>query len=177
MRKSLWIIVAFTVCTVLTGTLSVAQDLDGSTVTGTLYNPDLSTILGGPTTATVGASTPTFPNGSILGDTAFQINITSDQLIYDPLANVTYGTGTFNGFVFDFSNAPTIVGVTVDSGSSFAPTGVSFSADSISLNLSGDTVTTSSTLILDISSTPEPATSGLMLTGIGLLGLLLMRRR
>ncbi len=137
-----------------------ASTLDGSSDTATLYNPNLNTILGGPTTATVGTSTPTFPNGSILGNTAFQINITSDQIFYDPLANVTYANGTFNGFVFDFSNTPTILGVTLDSGSTFVPTAIAFTSDSVSLNLSGNAVNTNSTAILDVqlqpNATPEP---------------------
>src|SRR5262249_38790852 len=106
------------------GTGDVSHGLTGSTVTATLYNPDLATILGGPATAVVGASDPTFPNGSILGNTAFQIDITRDQIIYNPLANVMYGNVTFNGFVFRFTNAPVILGVTLDPSSSFTPTSI-----------------------------------------------------
>jgi hypothetical protein len=39
-------------------------------------------------------------NGRILGNTAFQINFTDDQIIYNPLVDVTSGNGVFNGFVF-----------------------------------------------------------------------------
>jgi hypothetical protein len=131
-----------------------AAGLSGSTVTATLYNPDLQTILGGPATAVVGASKPTFPNGSILGNSAFQINITSNQIIYSPLANVTYGSGTFNGFVFVFAHAPTILGVTLDPASNFNPTNLSFMGNSVSMNLSADTVTTNSVAILDIQLAP-----------------------
>ena len=141
--------------------------------TATLYNPNLSTILGGPTTATVGSSTPTFPVGSILGNTAFEINIASDQIFYNPLANVTYGDELFNGFVFDFSDAPTILGVTLDSASTFIPTAISFTDESVSLNLSGDTVNTNSVAVLDVqlqaTATPEPATWMLLLP-LGLVG-------
>jgi hypothetical protein len=133
-------------------TVAVAQTatLVGSTVTTTLYNPNLNTVLGGPTTATVGASSPTYPVGAIEGNTSFQINITSHQILYSPLANVTYGNGTFNGFVFIFSNAPTIVGVTLDAASTFTPAAISYTANSISLNLSGNTVNTNSAAILDV---------------------------
>jgi len=151
--------------------------LDGSTVTATLYNPNLSTILGGPTTATVGASTPTFPNGSILGNTPFQINITGDQIFYDPLADVTYGNGVFNGFVFVFSNAPTILDVTLDSASTFVPTAISFTADSVSLNLSDNTVNTNSVAILDVQLVPEPSSGVLMILPIGLVGVAYAWRR
>lgn len=131
-----------------------AATLDGgqsrTTVTATLYNPDLQTILGGPATAVVGASNPTFPNGSILGNTAFEINVTSSQIVYRPLANVNYSGGTFNGFVFVFANAPTILGVTLDPASNFTPTKISFTGSSVSLNLSGNSVTTDSVAILDL---------------------------
>ena len=131
-----------------------AFGLNGSTVTATLYNPDLQTILGGPATAVVGASTPTFPNGSILGNSAFEINITGNQIIYSPLANVTYGNGTFNGFVFVFANAPTILGVALDPASNFNPTNISFTGNSVSMNLSANTVATNSVAILDLQLAP-----------------------
>ena len=128
--------------------------LSGSTVTATLYNPDLQTVLGGPATAVVGASSPTFSNGQIVGNTAFEVNVTSDQITYKPLANVTYGNGTFNGFVFVFANAPTIVGVTLDPSSSFNPTDISFTGTSVSMNLSANTVTTDSVAVLDLQLAP-----------------------
>lgn len=131
-----------------------AAGLRGSTVTGTLYNPNLQTILGGPATAVVGASTPTFPNGTIVGNTAFEINVTTNQITYKPLANVGYGGGAFNGFVFVFTNAPTILGVTLDPASNFKPTSISFTGNSVSLNLSGNTVATDSVAILDVQLAP-----------------------
>ncbi|HTB60509.1 MAG TPA: hypothetical protein VLC06_21720 [Polyangia bacterium] len=128
--------------------------LSGSTVTATLYNPDLQTILGGPATTVVGVSSPTFPNGLIVGNSAFEINITSNQIIYNPLANLTYGGGTFNGFVFVFANAPTILGVTLDASSNFNPTNISFTGNSVSMNLSADTVATDSVATLDLQLAP-----------------------
>jgi hypothetical protein len=180
--KSLFRLAVVISCGLLIGAATAgASTLIGSTVTGTLYVPNLSTILGGPTTATVGASTPTFPNGSIVGNTAFQINITSDQIVYEPFANVTYGIEVFNGFVFDFTDAPTILGVTLDSASTFVPTALSFTADSVSLNLSGNNVNTNSLAILDVqlqaSATPEPATWTLLVSSFGLVGIAWMGRK
>jgi hypothetical protein len=123
-------------------------------VTATLYNPDLQTILGGPATAVVGASSPTFPNGTIVGNTAFEINVTSNQIIYNPLAIVTYGSGTFNGFVFVFASAPTILGVTLDPSSNFTPSSITFTGNSVSMNLTSDAVTTTSVAILDLQLAP-----------------------
>jgi len=162
------------------GSAAQAGSLIGSKVTGTLYNPDLQTILGGPTTAIVGASSPTFPNGSILGNSAFQINITSDQLVYSPLANVTYGGGTFNGFVFEFANAPLITSVTLDASSNFTPFAISFTGNSISLNLRTNTVNTSSVAVLDIQTlstpVPEPKAWLMALLGLTFIGGLARRR-
>ena len=167
---------------------SRADGLTGSTVTGTLNEGTLSdpfmTILGSKT-AVVGSSSPTFPAGSILGDSAFQIDITSDQIIYRPLQNVTYNNDPFNGFEFTFTGAPTILGVTLDAASNFTPTGFSFTGNSVTLNLSADTVNTSSVAILDLSlapsgpptGTPEPATWALMLISMGAIGAMARSRR
>lgn len=131
-----------------------AGGVSGSMVTATLYNPDLQTVLGGPATAVVGASNPTFPNGSIVGNSAFEINVTSNQIAYNPLTNVHYASATFNGFVFVFANAPTILGVTLDPASNFTPTDITFTGNSVSMNLSDDTVTTTSVAILDLQLAP-----------------------
>src|SRR5262245_44836670 len=71
----------------------------GSSVTATLYKPEIlpGDILGGPTTATVGSGVE-FPAGSIHGNTTFSIDLTSDEILYTPLTNVTYSNGPFNGF-------------------------------------------------------------------------------
>ena len=94
---------------------------------------------------------------------------------------MTYANGTFNGFVFDFSNAPTILGVTLDSASTFVPAAITFTADSVSLNLSGNTVNTNSTAILDVQlqpkATPEPATGTLMILTMALVGFAFTCRR
>jgi hypothetical protein len=129
--------------------------LTGSSVTATLFNPNLTTILGGPATAIVGP-TVEFPSGSIIGNSLFKIDITGDQIIYSPLSNVTYAAGAFNGFVFEFVGAPNIAGVTVDGTSTFAPTGLTFTDNSISMNLSGETVSNQSVSTLDSRLPPPP---------------------
>jgi len=171
--KLSWRAAAVVLCASLVCTVSLARadSLTGSTVTATLLVPGLL----GSATATIGAFNPTFPVGSIMGNTPFYINITSDQIFYYPNANATYGVSSFNGFVFNFSGAPKIVNVTLDAASTFTPTNITFTSNSISLNLSGDTVTTSSVLILDIRlqnsvETPEPSTA--LTLGTSLVGLL-----
>ena len=163
-----------------------AATLVGSTVTGTLYYPDLSTVYvgsTGPQTVPVGAGVE-FPAELLQGDTLFTIDITANQLIYRPLANVTYGGGVdFNGFVFDFSGAPTILGVSVNApGSNFNPVSLSFTGNSVTFDLQNLTVFSSSVLVLDFTLadtvvTPLPAALPLFATGLGALGLLGWRRK
>jgi hypothetical protein len=160
-------------CAFLGCAVANADVLTGSTVTSTLFFPDLTTVNAGPVTAVVGASTPTFPAGAFVAGRNFSINITGDQIVYNAGENVTYGTSPFNGFVFDFAGAPTILGVTVDAASTLIPTGVTFTGNSVSLNVSGESVTTNSVAILDIqlpsSQTPEPATLVLLLSTLGVV--------
>jgi len=180
MKRLFWTAAMVACATVLILPSASASSLIGSTVTGTLYTPDLNTILGGPTTAVVGASTPTFPVGSILGNTPFSINITGNQIFYYPATTVTYGVKPFNGFVFTFANAPTILGVSLDSASTFTPTGIWSTGNSVYLNLSGDSVRSTSVAVLDVQlqarPTPEPASWALMLSSVGLIRAVRFRR-
>ena len=166
-----------------------AASLFGSSVTGTLYYPDLQTILNvsTPVTTTVGAGVE-YPPGFLLGNTLFSIDITSNQLIYQPKENVTYdpataqGANGFNGFVFSFSGAPTIFGVSVDGSSNFNPVSFSFTANSLTFDLKGLTVNTQSNLVFDFTladvvATPLPAALPLFATGLAGLGWLARRRR
>jgi hypothetical protein len=152
----------------------------GSQVTATLYNPQIlpGDILGGPSTATVGPSVE-FPSGTINGNTNFSIDLTSDQINYTPLANVTYGNGPFNGFVFKFSGAPPITGVSLGGSSTFTPTAITFTSNSINLNLSGNTVTYGGLAQLNVTfaPVPEPAMWAMMVLGVAGLGAQLRRRR
>ena len=157
-----------------------ADGFIGATVTTTLFNPDIGDILGGPVVAIVGPGVE-YPAGSILGNSLFQIDITNDQIIYRPLQTVTYGSGPFNGFVFDFSGAPDILGVTLDGSSNFTPAGSSFTSNSFNLNLSGNAVTADSVAVYDFTlqdraAVPEPASWALMISGFGLAGAALRRR-
>lgn len=162
-----------------------AATLFGSDATGTLFWPNLATALGGPTTATIGAGLE-FPAESILGHTLFTVDITENQLIYRPLVNVTYGSGSgvnpYNGFVFDFAGAPTILNVTINGGSNFSPVSFGFTGNSMRFDLANVAVNQSSVLIFDFqleddAAVPEPMTWSLMLLGFVSIGLFTARRR
>jgi hypothetical protein len=101
-----------------------------------------------------------------------------------PLAGCT--AGEFSGYVFTFTGAPNITKVTVDSSSSsdFGPAlpgALAFTADSITVNVNGDTLAVGDKLILDVTTkgttpVPEPSTWALMLLGFAGLGFAGWRR-
>jgi len=159
-----------------------ASSLFGSSVTGTLFFPDLSTVLdvSTPVTTTVGAGVE-FPAGTLIGNTPFTIDITSDQLIYRPLETVTYATETappdsqpasFNGFVFSFVGAPIILGVSLDALSNFEPVSLTSTANSVTFDLKGVSVTRDSELAIDFALAPPAGVPG-PIAGAGLPGLIL----
>lgn len=173
------------------GTSSQAATLVGSSVTGTLYYPDLLTVYipsgGVPATkaATVSGAVE-FPAGYLIGDTLFTIDITSNQLIYQPNQDVSpYGNpaGTaFNGFVFSFVGAPTILGVGINALSNFNPVSLSFTSNSVTFDLKGLFVNPQSKLVIDLTladqtAVPLPAALPLFAVGLGALGFMGWRKR
>jgi hypothetical protein len=114
------------------------------------------------------------------------ITVTPDAI---EIAKNTYGSGTFseagfNGFAFqDLTNA-LIAGVTVDSSTSlsgFDSSRVTFTDDTIWVNLQGLTFVSGSSVMLDVSfadAVPEPAYYQLgALLAFGGLGALRLRKR
>jgi hypothetical protein len=159
----------------LAAPLPASAGLLGSTVIGTPLFPDISTIGGtghsaGPILVDAGIE---FPENLILysGD----IDITDNQILWIPTVSTTYLTSSFNGFELDFFGAPDITGVMLHPGSALAATSISFTADRVFLNFSGQTVVKGEAAIFDVNPVPEPVT--LALLGIGLAGLGFSRRR
>lgn len=149
-RRTLLICITTLLGAIDAGHALARTSLEGATVTGTLYFPNRSTILGGPTTAVIGPGI-TFPPGSIEGDSLFQINFTASQMVYQPLQNVTYAATKFNGFVFNFKHAPKFASVTIDPASTFKPKSYKLTRNSLTFDLSGVSVNTNSQLVLDIT--------------------------
>jgi len=117
-----------------------------------------------------------------VGDT--QITITNN------LAGQIGTPGDFTGFVFTFTGAPDITNVVAGGSADFQPVappagppaGLTFTADSITVNVSGDTLRVGDQLILDVTtgvtpppSVPEPRSLALLVSG--LIGLLAINRR
>ena len=176
------------------GTCAQAATLIGSTVTGSLYYPDLLTVyippgppVGVPATQTATVSNAVeFPAGYLIGDTLFTIDITSNQLIYQPNQFVPQyadpGASGFNGFVFSFVGAPTILAVGINALSNFNPVSLSFTSNSVTFDLRGLFVNPQSNLVIDLTLAdqtvvPLPAALPLFAAGLSAMGFMGWRRK
>ena len=169
---------------ILNGTCAAADSLYGTQVTVTADYPTLGNSISNSVTKTVGPGVE-YPSGTLI-DTAtgiFIIGVNVDvgmstiDLTYTQNAQAL--SGTFNGYVFDFSGA-TITGASLDPSSTFTPQqiGVGFTPSEVTVNGEGVFFTTTSHILVDLdavvtSSTPpptapEPQSYALMLSGLGL---------
>jgi hypothetical protein len=83
-----------------------------------------------------------------------EFDVAPTQVTETFLMNARLGKGTFNGPVYKFQGAPKIAKVTfnpLQSDPSVAPTGISFTDDSISVNDSGVNVTNGAKQVLDVT--------------------------
>ncbi len=154
-----------------------ADGLTGSQVTLTLADPTLSSPITNPLTATVGPGVE-FPTGSVVSNsptfTAYNpnIDISADSILLSYTINGSFNGASFNGFIFDFAGAPAITGVSLDPLSTLASSavGLGFTGDQITVNLQGDNVTPSTSILLDVdvapAATPEPRSFVLLATGL-----------
>lgn len=165
---------------------SVAATLTGDTVTSQYFFPNGGNLLG-TQNSTVGAGVEVSCPGAfgvcpigLLG--TYTVDFTSDTISFDQQIGYAdaYTSATFNGWVF--SSLDFGAGITNLSLFSYGITGLdmsrlSFTADTITLNLQGLSVEANNgwRLQLNPSAVPVPASGALLLAGLG--GLALMRRR
>jgi hypothetical protein len=129
-----------------------------------------------------------FPEGTFTSLTSglatipVSIDVGSNYIRLQYSAGGTADSGGFNGYVFNFANAPTITGVTLDPTSTYNPT-VTFNGNQVFLNEAGLTLTSTSMAMLDVTlannppPVPEPGTYAMLLAGLGLLGWTARRRQ
>jgi hypothetical protein len=149
----------------------------GSSVTGTLFYPDVVTVYSGPLgPLTVGAAVE-FPQFSLAASGS--LDVTDTQIIWNALASVAYGPGSFNGFRLVFSGV-TLTSIGLNGSSTMTP--VSFflvSNNEAWFDLAGISATTGQQVILDVTSSAGPAATpepySVLLTATG-MGALLLRR-
>jgi len=106
------------------------------------------------------------------------IDIEPAQIVIQWSGSGGFASGSFNGphFAFSGPSVPPITDVTVDSLSTLDPTSLSFTANSIDVNVAGEAFSPGSEkVVLDISTssvvpTPEPSTWAMMLVGFAGLG-------
>lgn len=100
------------------------------------------------------------------------ITITNDLAgLFCPPAGCT--PGHFSGYVFTFTGAPHITNVKVGSGSAsdFQPVSLTWTADSITVDVAGDNLAHNDQLFLDVTAggtmaVPEPSTWAMLLLGL-----------
>ena len=171
----------------LRATSAYAVGLEGSTASVGVYTtfPGTLTLVTNTATATVGPSIE-FPKGSLVTTAlrnviplSIDVSATTIELNYPSAANAT--STSFNGYHFDFSDLalPGITGVSVDPLSTLSPVSLSSTANSVFVNVEGLSIPAGSRIVLDVSTTavPEPETSVLLLTGLGMIGVVARHRK
>jgi hypothetical protein len=168
--------------------LAQASTLTGSQVTLTGDYPTLGTALTNSVTETVPATFTTSeftvpPDFFLFG---FNTTVGADTIDIsfngDPGGTVT--TTSFDGYLFAFTGAPTITGVSLDPSSTFTSSqvGLGFTADEVSVNLEGQTVSDGSYVQVDVSlapstsEVPEPQSYAFILAGLGVIGIVKLRK-
>jgi hypothetical protein len=158
----------------------------GSTITASYYYPDLSTLRDGPFDIVVGPTVeiscpPDVDDFCGVISVPFTLDFTDNQIIYQygPGSSAAFATAPFDGFVFaDLDMGAPITGITFSSFgfSELSSSAVSFTGDSVTINLSGaeEGATSGWTVTLQ-TAVPEP--KALELFGAGLLVLLCLRTR
>jgi hypothetical protein len=165
---------------------AAASSLNGSTVDLGLYcctAPTEAYRVANIATAQVDAVQTEFPintftfisDGTTWDEGA--IDVGSNFVRLDLFTSGTTLPGTFNGFVFTFTGAPAITGVSVDPASTFLPAAISQTANQLFVNVASRPYTAGSSLVLDLALAPVPEpTSALLMLGGGLVLAFRLRR-
>ena len=135
--------------------------LQGATVTIAAYcctaPPSAANQISNTVSGTVPAS---FPQGSLKGSKGdittipVTIDVTAGQLTVTSGGSFQAAGGSFNGYVYTFSGAPAITNVTVDpvTSQALAPIGITFTSNSVTVNVSGLNYPNGARQILDVTT-------------------------
>jgi hypothetical protein len=152
----------------------------GDTVNGTYYFPNNSTVFSNQGNQTVSPSAMfTFLTG--IPNVTATVGASTISLSFD--ASGTFTVASFNGLTITDLTDSDIVGVLLGSTNvaGFDASRLSFTSNSVSLNLQGLQTTSQSSIIANVSfagaAVPEPATWAMMLVGFAGIGYTLRRRK
>jgi hypothetical protein len=108
---------------------------------------------------------------------SIDVNVTSIDFDYTDFSSAA--PGAFNGYVFVFSDAPEIISAAVNPLSTFSPTSLDFTSDSVFVNAASLSFTPDSRLVVDLrlAAVPEPSPTALFAIGFPLLACWHFRRR
>jgi len=172
-------------CSVATMSYAATTTLEGSTVSAALYccsAPAETSRISNVVSATVGSqvefpiNTFTFlSDGSTWSEGSIDIGPTTLSL--DLFTSGVTNSGAFNGFIFSFTGAPSIIGVAVNPASSLVPTSAFYNSNEIFLHFDAVPYSVGSNVTLDVTLQPVPLPAAAWLFGSALLGLAGMGRR
>lgn len=163
--RSTWIGSAV-VWAILIGAVPASATLMGSTVSLDSRFPNLNTVNANFGPATVSqAFEYSSMYGGVWSSDIDGFSITLNQ----HAASNALGSASFNGFVYVFVGAPSILSISLDPSSTLVPTSISATGDTVFINYAGYGSAGPSTTILNVSFVPEPSTA--LLCMLGLLGL------
>jgi len=172
--------------------LTHASTLTGSLVTLTGDYPTLGTSLTNSVTETAPAtftnSQFTVPPGFFLFGFTTVVGANTIDIKFNGKPGGTANSVAFDGYVFDFSGAPTINGVSLGSSSTYTSSQavLGFTGTEVSVNLEGQTASAGAEVLVDLTlagggggpaTVPEPATLPLVVLSLAVLSVFLRRRR
>src|SRR5258708_5399838 len=131
-------------------TLSARAGFLGSTVKVDNKFPNLGTLVN-TQSAIVGAGVE-FP---FISGLASSIDVSDSTILLTRVSRTSYSPAAFSGPVFTFIGAPTITGVTLAPSSTIGVTNLSFTANTISVNLAGQADPPGTFALFNVTFAPD----------------------